>query len=90
MILEHNKLINICINTLDHIVSKLAVGSGGSINKVKKLKHIYGKQSFCSFDLLLYRLALELKDSKNFYILRTTKVYPDLQKSFTATQTEKV
>lgn len=38
MILEHNKLINICINTLDHIVSKLAVGSGGSINKVKKIK----------------------------------------------------
>ena len=54
------------------------------------MKHIYGKQSFCSFDLLLYRLALELKDSKNFYIFRATKVYPDLQKSFTATQIEKV
>lgn len=40
MILEHNKLINIYINTLDHIVSKLAVGSGvtWSINKVKKIK----------------------------------------------------
>lgn len=39
MVLEHNKLINIYINTLDHIVSKLAVGSGVTLSiKVKKIE----------------------------------------------------
>lgn len=58
-------------------------------SRKKKSKFFDGNQVFYIFYFLLHPLALEVKDSKNFHILRKSLVHSDQGKSLAATQKQK-
>ena len=64
------------------------MGSGATWrSQVKKV--FDGNQIFYIFYFLLDGLALEVKNSKTFFILRTSLVHPSPEKSLRTTQEQK-